>query len=88
MKKLLLILSGLMLLSGCAELRVIGNAAVTELNADAISVEMAAYEPKAAEPAGEPQPEKVYLAKADLNPFLKRPARLSSPQHGLWEGRE
>jgi hypothetical protein len=88
MKRFLLMIIATALLSGCAELRVIGSAAMTELNAEAINVEVAAYQPKVT-PQAPAAPKKI-VAKADLNPFLRQPVKLAAatPQRGQWEGRQ
>lgn len=93
MNRLLLIIIAAMLLSGCAELRVIGSAAMNELSAEAIRVDNANDQPRRvelAQVAQEPQPKKTLVARANLNPFLKQPPKyekIASRQRGLWEGR-
>ena len=89
MKKLLTILAAMMFLPGCSELRVIGDAAMKELQSEAISVEMAAYRVKRPLPSPAPKPaEKVYVAKAEFNPFAAGQPRMAakSAVKGLWEG--
>jgi hypothetical protein len=84
----------MMLLTGCAELQVIGSTAMKEMNSDVLSVEIAAYQPKqVVVPEAKPpvSKKKTYLAEADLNPFMKQPPKFdkiaSVQQKGLWESR-
>ena len=58
MKRLLMIGLAMLLLTGCADLQLIKNAALSELQSEAISVEMAAYRQTAVAPEPEvvPQP--------------------------------
>ena len=94
MTRILGLIVATMLLTGCAELQVIGSTAMKEMNSDVLSVEIAAYQPKqVVVPEAKPPvaKKKTYVAEANLNPFLKQPPRydkIASIQNkGLWEAR-
>jgi hypothetical protein len=91
MKRLLMTGLAMMLLTGCADLQMIKNAAMNELQSEAISVEMAAYKQNTI--VLEPE-ETVTQAPATIKPQAEGLIRLamapktviaSRHQKGLWE---
>lgn len=91
MKRLMIIGVAMMLLSGCAELQMIKSAAMSELQSEAISVEIAAYRQTEAAPEPEATPEpRVVVAKPQAEGLIRLamgPKIASSSRHqkGLWE---
>ena len=88
---ILLLVFGLVPLTGCSELQVIKNATMRELRADAVSVETVAQlkkEPARDEVITVPElrpAKKTYVAQADYNPFLAGAGkRESMPVKGMW----
>lgn len=79
-----LVLFSMLFLAGCSELKIIGSAAVRELQADAISVEWLAYNRKP-DPAFQGAP----AADKGVPPGATR-AKVAisrkSGKKGLWEG--
>lgn len=75
MKKILLVMAAMMMTSGCAELKVIGKAAVREMTSEAINVEQASYDL----PQRLAEEKKVQVAQAAQ--AAKQPER----KKGLWE---
>ena len=88
MKRLLMIGLAMLLLTGCADLQLIKNAALSELQSEAISVEMAAYRQTAVtpEPEAVPQPAVVKRQAEGLMKLAMGPKFNSTRQQkGLWE---
>ena len=81
----------MLLLTGCADLQMIKNAAMSELQSEAISVEIAAYRQTAITPAEEEsKPAEPVVAKRQAEGIIRLamgPKTTSSPryQKGLWE---
>ena len=90
MKRLIIIALCITTLTGCSELQIIGKAAFTELNANAINVEMAAYQ-RHDEPIVSMKEKRTVLAMADTNQNARPAKNMNSPRKyvkkGLWEGR-
>lgn len=89
MKRLLMTGLAMLLLSGCADLQLIKNAALNELQSEAISVEMAAYRQAPIVPEREEAP-KPMVAKRQAEGLMvlaMGPKTNSShrQQKGLWE---
>jgi len=91
MKRLLITGLAMLLLTGCADLQMIKNAAMNELQSEAISVEMAAYRQNAIAPEpAEAQVQKAMVAKPQSEGLIRLamgPKTVSSNRHvkGLWE---
>jgi hypothetical protein len=75
-------------LNGCSELRIIGNAAVRELQCEAISVEWKAYHEVPIE-IERPRDKRILMAKAErkFSPFRNTNSEGRLPKKGLWEMR-
>jgi len=87
MKRLLMTGLAMLLLSGCADLQLIKSAALSELQSEAISVEMAAYRQATIEPEKEEAPKPV-LAKRQAEGLMvlaMGPNTAHRHQKGLWE---
>lgn len=82
-----------MLLTGCADLQMIKNAAMNELQSEAISVEIAAYKQNAIAP----EPEEIVaqmpaIAKPQAEGLIRlamAPKTVTASRHqkGLWESK-
>ena len=70
MKRLLMTGLAILMLSGCADLQMIRNAAMSELQSEAISVEIAAYRQTTLAPEAETTPETV-VAKPQAEGLFK-----------------
>jgi hypothetical protein len=81
MKLVAISILGLMVLTGCSELQVIGRATVRELSADAISVEKARYQPR---PVRQQKNEtKTMVAQSKIPPVKAPVAQVASTKE-LW----
>jgi outer membrane murein-binding lipoprotein Lpp len=82
MRLMALSILGLLVLTGCSELQVIGKATVRELSADAISVEKERYQPR---PARQPKKDenKTMVAQSGISP-VKAPATQVASTRELW----
>lgn len=82
MRLMALSILGLLVLTGCSELQVIGRATVRELSADAISVEKERYQPR---PARQPKKDesKSMVAKSGI-PAVKAPVTQVAASKELW----
>lgn len=82
MRQVALSILGLLVLTGCSELQVIGRATVRELTADAISVDKQRYQPR---PAREPKKDegKTMVAQAGLSPAKGQFTQVASTKE-LW----
>ncbi len=91
MKRLLMTGLAMVLLTGCADLQMIKNAAMNELQSEAISVEIAAYRQNVIVPeAEEAVAEKPAIAKPQAEGLIRlamapKTASASRHQKGLWE---
>jgi hypothetical protein len=86
MKRLPHMLLVIMFCSGCAELRVIGDATLRELRADAINVEQAIYQ-AGGRPSGtgaDRTATALVSDKASFPRYKERPNNRSSAKQGLW----
>ena len=82
----LFLLASVILLAGCSELKVMTDAAMRELRADAIAV-APAEETTLIRPEKERSEPRVLMAKADWRPTDWRygKAQTREPKKGLWE---
>lgn len=88
---ILILVFGLVTLTGCSELQVIKSATLRELRAEAMSLETVAQQKAPAQDQLISVPElrpvkKTYVAKAAYNPFLAGAGkRDATPHKGMWE---
>ncbi len=96
MLRYLLIISAMSLLNGCAEMKIIGNAAMRDLRSDAINVEQTSYRYHQKLVALNSPKSGVLMAKAELSldadsirstsgETKKRGVAKSKKVKGLWE---
>lgn len=82
MRLMALSILGLLVLTGCSELQVIGRATVRELSADAISVEKERYQPR---PARQPKKDEIKIMVAGNNlPSVKAKVTQVASSKELW----
>jgi len=86
MKRLIIIALCITTLTGCSELQIIGKAAFTELNANAINVEMASYRQKD-EQLSSTNGKRTVLAMANTKQNATPAKTRKYAKKGLWEGR-
>ncbi len=88
---ILIMVLGLVALTGCSELQVIKNATLRELRAEAVSLDTVAHQKEPAQDQLFTVPElrpvkKTYVAQAEYNPFLAGGGqRNTTPRKGAWE---
>lgn len=88
---ILILVLGLVTLTGCSELQVIKSATLRELRAEAISLDTVAQQKESIQDELISVPElrpvkKTYVAQAAYNPFLAGAGkRDATPHKGMWE---
>lgn len=82
MKRFAMAMLGLLVLTGCSELQVIGRATVRELSADAVNVEKERYQPR---PARQPKRDegKPMVAQIGVS-AVKAPVTQVASSRELW----